>query len=107
MSVFPEEMEKANELSRKEEHMQRYRTQLVEQSIQIQTSSINDRLMKRRTRTLTQSLIKNSFVRDFKLEDSGDDSLSTRSSLLSSQLLSNVVGENKGSETESQEEDRV
>ena len=103
MSVFPEEMKKADEISRKEENMQRYRAQLIEQSILLQTSNINDRLMKRRTRTLTQSMIKSSFIREAKLDDSRDDSLSTRSSLLSSQLLSNVIGQIKESEFNDQD----
>ena len=87
MSVFPEEVKKADDISRKEENLQRYRTQLIEQSIQLQTSNINDRIMKRKTRTMTQSFIKNSFVRDFNKENNDEDSFSTTSSILTSHVF--------------------
>ena len=87
MSVFPEEVKKADDLTRKEENLQRYRTQLIEQSMQLQTSNINDRLMKRKTKTMTQSFIKNSFVRDFTKDNNEEDSFSTTSSILTSHVF--------------------
>ena len=94
MSVFPEEIKKADIISRKEENLQRYRNQLIEQSILLQTSNINDRLMKRKTRTLTQSFIKNSFAREVSKDSHEEDSFSTTSSIINSQLLqSELIGD--------------
>ena len=93
MSVFPEEVNKADELSRREEHLQKYRSQLIEQSLLLQTSNLRDRLNKRKTRSITHSFVKNSFVRPSIGQESVEgDSFSTRSALLTSQLLEDEPG---------------
>ena len=104
MSVFPEEFKKAQEISRREDNLQKFRTQLIEQNLQLQMSNISERIRKRKTRTLTQSLIKNSFIRDINKEDSEEDSFSTRSSLLTSQLIANEVFEK---EDEKEDDERA